>query len=263
MIVTGRTRLFGIVADPIHHVKTPQTFNRLLHDKGVDGVMVPFHVPPSELADAIRGIRALHNFGGFIATVPHKTTILPYCDELTGDAALVGAVNCVRRDADGRLVGAILDGTGFIEGLCGKGIHPKGLRVHVAGAGGAGAAIAFALAAAGVSGLTVTNRTEARAEALCERIAGAYPGLDLSTNAARVADHDLVVNATTLGMKEGDPFPLDVERLDARQIVAEAIMEPAMTPLLAAAQAKGCRIHAGMAMLEGQITMMARHMGAL
>ncbi len=263
MPVTGRTRIFGIVADPIHHVKTPEAFNRLLEAEGVDGVMVPVHVSPSGLGDMLDGFRAMRNFGGFIVTVPHKTPVVDLCDELVGDAAQVGAVNCIRREPDGRLVGAILDGVGFVEGLRRAGIEPKGMRAYLAGAGGAAAAIAFALAEAGVSSLTVSNRTVARADALRDRVAAAYPALDLSADATRVAAHDLVVNATSLGMKDGDPLPVDVEQIHDGQVVAEIIMEPAMTPLLDAAQARGCRIHRGMAMLQAQIVAMARHMGAL
>lgn len=263
MIVTGRTGIFGIIADPIYHVKTPQAFNRLLEERGVDAIMVPLNVAPAGLNDAVRGIRALKNLGGFIVTVPHKTGMVAHCDELIGDAALVGAVNAVRREPDGRLVGAILDGTGFVEGLRGQGIEPRGMDAYVAGAGGAGAAIAFALAAAGISKLTIANRTNQRARELGDRIAAAYPELVVSTRASDVAGRDLLVNATTLGMREGDPLPLDADLLNSRQIVAEAIMEPATTPLLRAAQAKGCRIHAGRHMLEAQIEMMARHLGAV
>lgn len=263
MIVTGRTRLYGIVADPIYHVKTPQAFNRLLEQQDVDGIMVPLHVNTTGLNDALQAIRALKNFGGLIVTVPHKTGIVARCDELVGDAALVGAVNAVRREPDGRLVGAILDGAGFVKGLRSQGIEPKGMRAYVAGAGGAGSAIVFALAAAGISHLTIANRSIARARELGERVAGAYPKLVISTDASDVAGSDLIVNATTLGMGEGDRLPLDADLLHSRQIVAEAIMEPAMTPLLHAAQANGCRIHAGMHMLEAQVEMMARHLGAL
>ncbi len=260
--ITGRTRIFGIIADPIHHVKTPEVFNSLLAAEEADGVLVPIHVSPQGLADMLAGFRAMRNLGGFIVTVPHKPSVVDLCDALTEEARRVGAVNCVRREADGRLVGAILDGIGFVEGLRAADIEPKGMRAYVAGAGGAASAVAFALAAAGVASLTIANRTEARARALCERIAVSYPGLPLSTDAARVADQDLIMNATSLGMQKGDALPLDVAQLHAGQVVAEAIMHPAMTPLLQAAEAAGCRIQPGLPMLENQIRLMAQHMRA-
>lgn len=262
-MITGRTRIYAILADPIHHVKTPQVFNELARAEGLDAVLVPLHATPGGVARLMDGLRAAENFGGFIATVPHKPAMLDLCDEVTDEAARVGAVNCVRRDADGRMIGAMLDGIGFVEGLRGAGIDPRGMRACLAGAGGAASAMAFALAGAGVRSLTIANRTRARAEALCQRIAAAYPGLALSTDASDIAAQDLVVNGTSLGMKPGDAPPLDTAQLHAGQIVAEAIMEPEMTPLLLAAQAAGCTIQTGMPMLQSQIRLMAQHMGAL
>lgn len=263
MDVTGQTRIFGILADPIHHVKTPGLFNALAAEAGVDAVMVPVHVRPEGLTAMVDGLRRMENFGGFIATVPHKTAMLPLCDEATEEARRIGAVNCVRREPGGRMVGAMLDGIGFVEGLRAAGIDPRGRRACLAGAGGAAAAIAFALAGAGVARLTIANRTAARAEALRARIAASYPGLALSTAGAEVAGQDLVVNATSLGMAAGDAPPLDFAQLHAGQVVADAIMEPAMTPLLRAAEAAGARIQPGLPMLASQIRLMARHMGAI
>ncbi len=263
--VTGRTRLYGILADPIGHVKTPEVMHALFRDRGVDGVLVPMHVPPPDLARTLDGLRGLHNFGGFIATVPHKGAMPDLCDEITDEAARIGAVNCVRREPDGRMVGTMLDGIGFVEGLRGAGIDIAGRRVLLTGAGGAASAIAFALAGARVDRLTIANRTVDRARALAARIAEHYPDLPV---AAAGSDEgagacDLVVNATSLGMRPDDPLPVDPGTFVPGQVVAEVIMEPALTPLLKAARSRGCRIHAGLPMLEKQIELMARHMGAI
>jgi shikimate dehydrogenase len=115
--ITGRTRLFGIVADPVHQVKTPQAINGRMRAQGFDGVLVPFHVAPDGLADFMAGLRRLQNFGGFIATVPHKSAMVALCDEVDAHSRLIGAVNCIRRDPDGRLIGTMLDGRGFVQGL--------------------------------------------------------------------------------------------------------------------------------------------------
>lgn len=261
--ITGNTRVYGILADPIHHVKTPQVMNRLFAEISHDGVLVPLHVSANGLEDAVRGLRNIHSLAGLIVTVPHKTVIPDLCDDLTDQARMVGAVNCIRKNADGKLTGAILDGVGFVEGLRGGGFDPKGLSVILAGAGGAASAIAFALADAGIAALTIANRTEARAKDLAERVAAAYPDVTLSTDATAVAAADLVVNATSLGMREGDPLPLDANQLHKGQIVAEAIMEPAVTPLLAAAEKAGARTHPGLPMLQSQARIMAEFMGAL
>jgi shikimate dehydrogenase len=158
--------------------------------------------------------------------------MLALCDEITPEAKQIGAVNCVRREADGRMVGTMLDGIGFVEALRATGVEPKGMRAYVAGAGGAASAIAFALAAAGVSHLTIANRTEAKANELVDRLRAVYPSVTASTDAAAVKNHDLIVNGTSLGMKPTDAPPLDFSLIESRQIVAEAIMEPEMTPLL-------------------------------
>ncbi len=261
--ITGNTKLYGILADPINHVKTPQVMNRLFAEADHDGVLVPLRVAAEGLEDAVRGLRHIQSLSGVIVTVPHKTVIPDLCDALTDQARMVGAVNCIRRDADGTLTGSILDGVGFVEGLRGAGHDPKGLRVFLAGAGGAASAIAFALAEAGVTALTIANRTEARTRDLADRVGTAYPDVTLSTDTSAVARADLVVNATSLGMREGDALPLDTSQLHEGQIVAEAIMDPAVTSLLAAAENFGARTHPGLPMLQSQARLMAEFMGAV
>ncbi|MCX8996950.1 shikimate dehydrogenase [Rhizobiaceae bacterium BDR2-2] len=262
--ITGNTRIFGIVADPIYHVKTPQAINAGFERLGIDAVMIPIHVKPAGLAAVLAGLAQTENFGGLVATVPHKPAILDLCDEVTEEARHIGAVNCIRRDPDGRMIGAMLDGTGFVEALkTVTGFDPNGRRAFVAGAGGAASAIAFALAKAGAAHLTIANRTADKAEALGERIRAAYPALTISTDPSTVADHDLIANGTSLGMKETDAPPLDFDRLHKDQVVGDAIMEPEMTPLLKAAKAKGCRIQLGKPMLDCQIDLMIEHFNVL
>jgi shikimate dehydrogenase len=258
--ISGNTKVFGILADPIHHVKTPQAIHRLFEARGFDGVMVPLHVRPDDLAGTLQGLRCIQNLHGFVVTVPHKTSIPALCDELTVQARQVGAVNVVRRTPDGRLIGGILDGEGFVQGLCNADIEPYGRSAYLAGAGGAASAIAFALAKAGVGRLTVANRSVEKATVLLDRLALAFPGVQLAVGTDDPSGHDLVINGTSLGLRPGDALPLDTTRLAASQIVAEIIMEPAQTPLLAAAAAAGCRTHPGAPMLEGQVQLMAAFM---
>ncbi|EEX14659.1 shikimate dehydrogenase [Citreicella sp. SE45] len=263
--ITGHTRLYGILADPVAQVKTPQVMAEVFARHGVDGVLVPMQVAPDGLRQVVEGLRRMKNFGGFIATMPHKPAMLGLCDVIEGDGARIGAVNCVRREDDGRMVGAMLDGIGFVTGLRQAGIDPSGRRILLAGAGGAASAIAFALAEAGAEALTILNRTAARAEDLAARVAAAYPSCATSGTGAAgdVGGYDLIANATSAGLRAGDPLPLPVEALHAGQVVAEAIMEPAETPLLAEARARGAMVHPGLPMLRCQIELMARHMGAI
>lgn len=258
--ITGHTKVFGILADPIHHVRTPQGINRHFAGEGFDGVMVPIHVEPGNLARVVEGLRGMNNLSGFVVTVPHKAAMLPLCDEVGIDARQIGAVNVVHRSADGRLHGTMLDGEGFVAGLRQAGIEPRGCSAYLAGAGGAASAIAFALVRAGVSRLSVANRTPDKVQQLFQRIREVHPGARLEVGTPDPSGHDLVVNGTSLGMHAGDALPLDAGRLQAQQVVAEIIMQPVETPLLAAALARGCRVHYGAPMLASQIALMADFM---
>lgn len=262
-MITGLTRLYGIVADPIGHVQTPKEMNALFAAEGVDGVLVPMHVRRHDLPAFVNGIRIMQNFGGIIATVPHKPSMIAFCDRLEGDAAAIGAVNAVRREADGTLVGAMLDGKGFIGGLHAAGIDVAGMNACLLGAGGAGAAIAFALAEASVDQLTIVNRSRGKAEDLARRVSNRYPEVCVRAGEPSTRERDLIVNATSLGLKPGDALPLDDLNFHAGQIVSDAIMEPAETPFLAVARRSGSRIHPGLPMLKEQIRLMAVHLGAI
>lgn len=258
--ITGHTRFLAIVADPIHHVKTPQRINELLSAHGIDAVMVPMHVAGEDLATVMNALRHVPNFSGCVVTVPHKTKALALCDEVSDEARQIGAVNVVHRLPDGRLRGGMLDGIGFLEGLRGAGISPSGLSVYLAGAGGAASAIAFSLAQAGVRHLTVANRSAGKAGSLIERLVREYPALTASVGGSDPSGHDIVVNATSLGLRPGDALPLDTSKLSPTQLVAEIIMDPTETELLKAARARGCRVHQGAPMLASQIRLMAAFM---
>jgi shikimate dehydrogenase len=259
-VITGNTKLFGIVADPIAQVRTPESLNAYFKQEGLDAVLVPMHVSPEGLPAMFEAFRRMRNLGGFIATVPHKTDALDLCDEVTESARAIGAVNTVRREADGRLVGDMFDGRGFVEGLTSEGHDLAGRSVLLVGAGGAAAAIAHALAQAGVGRLSIANRTHAKAQAMADRVSASLPGAIVDAVPADPRGYDIVVNATSLGMKEGDDLPLDVSRLSPSNLVAEIIMKPEMTALLYEAQSRGCRIHQGCHMLDHQVRLMGRFM---
>ncbi|MGH2341279.1 shikimate dehydrogenase family protein [Segnochrobactraceae bacterium EtOH-i3] len=255
--VTGATRLVGILADPIHHVRTPQVLNPRFEALGIDAVILPMHVVPADLGAVLAGLSKIRSLSGLVVTVPHKEAVVAFCDELGPEARLVGAANVLQRLPDGRWAGEMLDGVGFVTGLRTAGIDPAGLSVLLVGAGGAASAVAVALVRAGVARLVIANRTPARAEALAEKIAAAFPNVSVAAGPADPAGFDLVINGTSLGLKPGDALPLDPERLEPRTIVADVVMNPPVTPLLAAAAARGCRTHEGLAMIEGQLDAIA------
>ena len=252
-MITGTTQLYGIVGHPIAHVRVPMSFNERFARDGINAVSLPFHSLPGNFAAAVRGFQALENLGGFIVTAPHKQAMLALCDEVVGEAKLVGAVNTVRREPDGRLVGDLFDGMGFVSGLVANGFDPAGKRVFVMGAGGAGNAVSFALARAGVAALTVHNRTASRAEDLVRRIRLAYPACETRVGPRDAAGYDIAVNATSVGLEDSDPLPFAVAHLPVSTVVAEVIMKPERTALILAAAALGCPTQQGRYMLDCQM----------
>jgi shikimate dehydrogenase len=260
--ITGTTRLFGVIADPIDHVRACEVFNPRFRARGIDAVLVPLHVRPGDLAHALDGFRALANLGGVLVTIPHKEAILDLVDAVGPQAERVGAGNVIRRTDDGRLEAENFDGLGFVAGLEAAGHPPAGRNVLLVGAGGAGKAIAFALAEAGTRRLVVANRNAARARTLAAAVRGVFPAVETTAGAADPAGVDLVVNATSLGLKPDDPLPVDPAAAAPGTVIAEIIMKPERTPLVEAATARGLAVHLGRHMLDRQVPLLARFIGA-
>jgi shikimate dehydrogenase len=254
---TGDTKVAGVIGDPVRHSLSPALHNAAFAELGLDWTYVAFEVPAGQGADAVTAMRTL-GIEGLSVTMPHKDAVAAACDELSPAAALLGAVNCVRRDGDW-LIGENTDGAGFLRSLHTQaGVDPAGLRTVVLGAGGAARAVIVALAAAG-SLVRVVNRSPdaaARAAALgaaaggaAAEAAGAPAGSAAIGGPEAVRDADVVVNATPLGMAEGDPLPLDPALVSDSQIVVDLIYRPERTPLLDAAAQAGATTLNGVGML--------------
>lgn len=251
-MITGHTKLFAVIANPVAHVRTPQALNALFEKHGIDAVLVPIEVAPENFAQAMETLSKFTNFGGAIITVPHKTAAIAHCARVPAPAVAAGAVNVIRREADGTFTGDLLDGDGFVAGMAMEGIEVKGRKIFLAGAGGAASAIAFALAKNEASHITISNRSIDRSQALAQAIRRLYPAVSIATTGSP-AGHEIAINATSLGLKESDPMPFDPQELASNAIVAEVIMQPEETKLLAVAKACGLRVHLGKWMLEGQV----------
>ncbi len=258
--ITGKTRILFMLGDPVAHIMGSALFNDHFRAQAIDAAVSPLHVAPGDLAQVVTTIRLLRNVAGFGVTIPHKIAVLPLLDEISQRARHVGAVNFVRREPDGRLTGDNVDGIGFVSGLKRCGVTVAGARILQAGAGGAGRAVAFALAEAGAASLNIVNRSAAKAEALAAAVQAAYPACRVQAGAIPAAAADIVVNTTSAGMKPDDPIPLDLAGLQAPTVVAEVIMSPEITALLAEGQAQGCTIVRGREMLLDQIASVCRFM---
>jgi len=254
--ISGRTGVLAILADPVEQARAPSLVNAALAARGLDAVLVPMHVRAGDLARVLDALRAIQNFTGCVVSMPHKEALLPLLDEVTPEARQVGACNVVRREADGRLVGTMFDGEGFVTGLRRAGHDVTGRRVFMTGAGGAAAGIAFAVVKHGAAALTIHNRSAARAEALAAAVRAAYPRTSVAVGGADPRGHDVVVNATSVGMRPGDGLPLDPAGLGPGTVAAEVVITPETTPFLAEAQRRGAAAHYGKPMLEAQIDLM-------
>ena len=242
--LSGATRLHYIVGDPIAQVKSPAGLSRAFAEHGRDAVCVPAHVSPAHLADWVRGVSLAQNVDGIIATVPHKFACTALCATTSDRAAFLNTVNTLRRNTDGSWHGDMFDGLGFVTAMLDKGCQPAGKKALLVGAGGAGSAIAHALVMAGVSQLAIHDPDDQRRGSLVERLSGL--GIcPVVHGSADPGGFDLVLNATPVGMKAGDPFPLDVTKLEPPMFCGCVITVPAVTPFIAAAREKGCNTMTG------------------
>ena len=248
-MISGKTTLIAHLGYPTEAFKAPMIYNPWFDKQGIDAVVVPMGVKPEDYPATLAALAHLTNLRGALVTMPHKITTLSLADEVTPTARIAGACNALLKRPDGTLLGDQFDGAGFVRGAERKGRNLRGTRVLVAGCGGVGSAIAASLAAAGAAAISLFDAHAASAEALRERLLQHYPKLVVQTGSNDPAGHEIVVNATPLGMKEGDPLPFDVERIDPKTFVGEVVMKAEYTPLLRAAKARGCAVQIGTDML--------------
>ena len=208
--VEGATRVFGVIAHPVDHVRAPMVFNPHFAATGLPHVMVPIDAPPTRLESIVAGLRAIPNFGGLAVTVPHKMALADLCDTLGTAAELTGAVNAVRFDNDGSIHGDNFDGAGFVAGCHGNGFDVAEKNILLIGAGGAARAIAAALCEARIKELNIANRNLKKAQDLVQLLSE-KTGFNRATAVALAdcdgGDADIIINSTSLGLKEDDPLP--------------------------------------------------------
>ena len=264
MIVRGTTRLMAIIGHPVRQVRSPDLLNAELARRGVDAVLVPMDVAPGDLGRFVALARAWRNAAGFVVTVPHKRAVAAMVDALSPRAQRLGAVNLVLRDAEGRLAGDHLDGIGFLGAARAHGVEPRGRSALVIGVGGAGSAIADALCEAGVARLALRDPDAARLDQVRGMLRAAFPQVALTDDPGTLAGFDLVVNASPVGMGGTGALPVPPEQIGTLRPgthVADVVTDPAVTPFLEAARARGCTVQAGAEMVAAQISEFGRCFG--
>ena len=260
-MINGNTEIIAHIGYPTHTFKSPMIYNPYFESAGINAVVVPMGCKPENYPQFLKSVFTLENIRGALITMPHKVTTVGLLDEVTATVRVAGACNAVKGLADGRLVGDMFDGAGFVRGVQRKGFDLTGKRVLVVGTGGVGCAIAASLAGAGIAAISLFDVNAAGCEALAQRLKTHYPQIDVRTGSNDPVDHDLVVNATPMGMNEGDPLPMDVSRLSPETFVGEVVMRAETTAFLAAAQARGCRTQVGTDMLYEQIPAYLEYFG--
>jgi shikimate dehydrogenase len=256
--INGSTRLAGVIGWPIEHSLSPAMHNAAYSRLGLDWVYLP--LPVRESADVPAVVAAIRSlpFAGFNVTMPYKQLMLELCDEVAAQAKLAGAVNTVQV-IDGRLMGYNTDGRGLLESLRDDaGFVPEGKRAVVLGSGGAAGAIVAALVLARVAHMTIVSRDPAHADGLIARMTPHARDTELvvvhagDESGPLVRAADLVINSTPLGMRPGDPSPVQGDWLHPGQVVSDMIYSPPDTPLLRAAKEAGATPLGGLGMLVAQ-----------
>jgi len=251
--ITGATRLYAIVGDPIAQVRSPEVFMQRFAEQGVDAVMIPLHVPADRFDAIVPALLALGNLDGVLVTVPFKARMAAHATRVGVTAATIDAVNALRREADGSWTGDMFDGVGFVRGAGRKGERIAGRRVTLFGAGGAGSAIGCALAQAGVASIDIVDTDARRAARLVETLTRAFPRCAFITARGVRDGNDMIVNASPVGMRPDDGLPGAIGRLDPSTLVGDVVITPAPTALIRHATQCGCAWVDGRDMHGGQV----------
>jgi shikimate dehydrogenase len=252
-MLNGDTKIIAHIGYPTTTFKSSMIYNPWFDRRGINAAVVPLGVKSEDFSRAFPEICRFTNFHGALITMPHKISVIDLVNEVSTAVKVAGSCNAVRRDGDGRLIGDMFDGEGFVRGVARNGGSLRGKRLLVVGAGGVGSAIAASAAAAGASEIALYDVSVSSAEALAHRLRQNYPRLKISLGSNDPSGFEVVVNATPLGMYAGDPMPVDVSRLSPTTYVGEVVMKQETTAFLAAAQARGCATQIGIDMLFEQI----------
>jgi shikimate dehydrogenase len=252
-LISGRTSLIAHLGYPTESFKAPMIYNPWFERRGIDAVVVPMGVQADDYRAFFRALFRLSNIHGALVTMPHKVTTVALLDETSLAVKIAGSCNAVLRRDDGSLYGDMFDGEGFTRGARGKGFDFAGADCLVVGTGGVGSAIAAAIAAQRPRSLSLCDIRGEIVGRLAERLRRYYPDLPVHVRDNDPTGYHLVVNATPLGMQANDPLPFDPSRLGSDTFVGEVVLSAEMTPLLLAAQARGCRYQIGTDMLFEQI----------
>ena len=261
MHIDGRTAFIAHIGYPTDSFQSPMIYNPYFQSIGLNAVVLPMACHTEAYPSYLRSVFALENILGALITMPHKVTTASLLDEVTLSVRIAGACNAVKRLPDGRLTGDMFDGEGFARGLTRKGFELKDVKALIVGCGGIGSAIAASLAQRAIAELHLFDLNPATADGVRSRLQGYFPGMKVEAGHNDPAGFDLVVNATPLGSKDADSYPMDVTRIEPSAVVADVVMRGETTELLQAASHRGCTTLDGFEMLFEQIPLYLEFFG--
>lgn len=257
--INGATEVYLILGDPVEQVRAPESFNLIFATLGINAVLVPVQVAAADVQDFVRAAFSARNIKGLFLTIPHKSLVMEMLDVCSELGRLAGAVNAVRCDAQGRLVGDLFDGEGLVESLNAFNIAYTGKRVLILGAGGGATAIAASLISpasrvsrGAAAEVALYDPTRGKAQMLAERLAWAAPGRVVSVGSNDPAGFDVVVNASPLGLYATDPMPCDVSRMAPHAALVDILMKNQPSPVVRAARSRGLVAQPGFEMMIRQ-----------
>lgn len=251
-MIDGKTGIYGIFGFPVEHTLSPAMHNAAFKKLGINAAYLAFPIPPNRLKEAVKAIRVL-NIQGINVTIPHKESIIPFLDNLSKEASLIGAINTVIVKKD-KLIGYNTDGQGFIKSLEEINFNPRNKSFLIIGSGGASRSICVSLSRFKVKEIFICDIIEEKARNLKAHINRVCPKCYIEavpTNSLRVVRDrlDILVNATPLGLKRTGPLPVDRGLLRKDILVYDLIYNPSMTKLLSLAKRKGLKYSNGLGML--------------
>ena len=259
--ITGTTKFYALIGHPVEQVRTPTVLNAHLTEHGIDALMVTFNLLPANLEDFFKMMKGWQNCLGCCVTIPHKTQTLQLLDSFTERARRIGAVNIIKRDAEGYLHGDMMDGLGFLAALKKNNATVENKNIVLVGGGGAGSAIADSVAEAGAKQLSILETNKNRQTNLISNLRKIYPSTSIYDQLVPGHSIDIVINASPLGMKVNDPLPFPLEKIKGSIVVADVVTKPDITEFLKIASRAGHLIQRGREMAEAQMSLFIDFMG--
>ena len=252
--VNGKTRVYGIVGDPIEQVRSPEMVTWEMQKRHHNAVLIPMHIARDEFDTVMPQIMRMRNLDGLIFTIPFKAQAIALAKTLGPQASQIGAINALKKHSNGAWSGEIFDGIGCVEAFKQRGITLQDKRLQLIGLGGAGSAICVALAYEKPKLLRLFDINPQTTERMAKMVNTISPQTVVEVGLPLAEGIDILLNASPVGMLSDARLPLAVQQFKKELIVFDAIVMPENTPLLSLAQDCGCQVVRGREMMLGQIS---------